>query len=83
MKDQKTPQMVKAAFAESGISISEWARANGFSQTLVYQILDGGRPCLRGQSHQIAVALGLKKGSINSLGELSDQLNPEFRKVNN
>lgn len=60
---------VKAAFDQAGISISEWARANGFSGSLVYQVLEGKRLCKRGQSHRIAVALGLKKGSSASLDE--------------
>lgn len=53
---------VKNLFLNSGISVSEWARVRGFSVGLVYQILDGKRRCERGQSHRIAVELGLKKG---------------------
>jgi gp16 family phage-associated protein len=49
----------RAIIQESGISISEWARANGFATGLVYQVLTGKRKCLRGQSFQIAFALGL------------------------
>ncbi len=51
----------KFLFDASGISISEWARVNNFSATLVYQVLDGKRKCMRGQSHQIAVTLGLNQ----------------------
>ena len=47
-------------FYEQGISIAEWAIAHQFSVALVYAVLDGKRKCLRGQSHQIAIALGLK-----------------------
>lgn len=60
---------VRTAFDQAGISISEWARANGFSGSLVYQVLEGKRLCKRGQSHRIAVALGLKKGSSATLEE--------------
>jgi len=35
---------------------------NGFSETLVHEVLTGRRPCKRGQSHNIAVALGMKAG---------------------
>lgn len=65
---------------DSGISVSEWARQNGFSASLVYQILEGNRRCIRGQSHQIAVALGLKQGSITSVFELNNQLNPNGKR---
>lgn len=71
---------VKAAFADNGISISEWARVNGFSASLVYQILEGTRPCIRGQSHKIAVALGIKAGQTASVLELTKQLNPHTAK---
>lgn len=64
----------KELFEKSGISISEWSRVNGFSAILVYQVLDGQRKCRRGQSHQIAVALGLKQGVVMGIDELSKQL---------
>lgn len=65
---------VRAVFEDSGISVAEWARAKGFSTSLVYQVLEGRRKCLRGQSHQIAVALGIKQGSIVSVQELIARL---------
>ena len=73
-----SPDFVKRArsyFEESGIPVAEWARARGFSSGLVYQVLDGKRKCVRGQSHQIAVALGLKDGSTMSVEQLSSCLN--------
>lgn len=65
---------VKLIFDESGVSVAEWARVNGFSSTLVYQVLDGKRKCLRGQSHQIAIALGIKKGISMDAEQLSQKL---------
>lgn len=47
-------------FEASGTSISEWARARGFSISLVQSVLAGKRACIRGESHAIAVALGMK-----------------------
>lgn len=47
-------------FQASGTSISDWARARGFSISLVQSVLAGKRACLRGESHAIAVALGIK-----------------------
>lgn len=70
----RNPEDVRAEIAESGISISEWARNNGFASGLVYAVLKGKRMCLRGQSHAIAVALGLKKGSPLDVRTLSERL---------
>lgn len=65
---------VRELFADTGISVAEWARVQGFSTGLVYQVLEGRRKCLRGQSHKIAVALGLKQGATMDLEELSRRL---------
>lgn len=65
---------VKQIFDESGVSVAEWARTNGFSSALVYQVLEGNRKCLRGQSHQIALALGIKKGTPMDVKQLSQKL---------
>jgi len=64
----------REAFDESGIPVAEWARAQGFSASLVYQVLDGKRKCLRGQCHRIAVALGFKEGPTHTLDELTARL---------
>lgn len=64
----KTREQVKSEFARKGVSISAWAKANDFDPKLVYEILNAtpARPCLRGQSHKIAVRLGLKEGVITN-----------------
>lgn len=61
---------VRREFNDSGVSVSAWARANNFSVPLVYGVLSGKRPGTRGQSHNIAVALGLKAGRIADVSEL-------------
>lgn len=63
---EKTTEQVKAEFLRKGVSIRGWALANDFNPTLVHEILSGrgNRTCARGQSHKIAVRLGLKKGVI-------------------
>lgn len=58
----RTEAEARAAFAESGTTIAVWARARGFSPELTRMVLLGKRKCLRGQSFQIAVALGIKPG---------------------
>lgn len=65
-KRLKTPDQVRAEFNRKGLTVVSWARANRANPNLVYDILRGAphRRCLRGQSHRIAVLLGLKEGEI-------------------
>jgi gp16 family phage-associated protein len=51
---------VREQFLASGISVASWSKERGFPDYLVRQILTGKRQAVRGKSHQIAVALGLK-----------------------
>jgi gp16 family phage-associated protein len=61
---------IRNDFRVSGISIAAWARSRGYSPQLVYQVLTGRNPCSRGQSHAIAVALGIKAGVAASVEDL-------------
>lgn len=66
----KTREQVRAEFANKGQSISAWAVKNKYSPSLVLAILNDNdqnpaRKCSRGDSHNIAVSLGLKQGEIN------------------
>lgn len=54
-----TEAKIKKRMRDEGVSISEWAISNGFKPSSVYAVLSG-RKCIRGQSHKIAVRLGLK-----------------------
>ncbi|MBT0888728.1 MULTISPECIES: DNA-binding protein [Acinetobacter] len=56
----KSIQQVREEFSANGISIAEWARDNHFSPDLVYRILKNNRVPKRGESHKIAVKLGIK-----------------------
>jgi gp16 family phage-associated protein len=51
---------VKREFEDAGISIREWAEANGYNPRTVYAVLGGALKCRHGISHDMAVALGLK-----------------------
>lgn len=62
----RTSEQVRALFNESGVPISDWARERGFSVVLKRMVIAGKRKCLRGQSHQIAVELGMKRGKLSS-----------------
>ena len=65
----KTRAQAKAELANLGQSITSWSLANGYPANLVFAILHDNPAspkykCLRGHSHNIAVALGLKQGQI-------------------
>ncbi len=66
MKKLRTPAEAKAWLDYQGISAAQWARENRFGQSLVREILAGRKRCLRGQSHNIAVLLGMKAGVLTS-----------------
>ena len=58
-KELLSPLSVKKAFESRGVSIYGWAQSNGFSPQLVYRVLNGESPCLRGQSREIGIRLGV------------------------
>lgn len=72
---QRTPQDVRREFEHKGISIAAWAAANGFSSNLVGEVLAGRKKGIRGQSHKIAVMLGLKSGEIVDAQDLATAIN--------
>lgn len=49
---------------EAGISVPEWAKANGFTTPTVKAVLYGHSKGLRGEAHRVAVALGMKDGLV-------------------
>ena len=55
----------KARLIAQGVSYAQWADDNGFARRLVYEVLNGRRACRRGESHRIAVALGLKQTAVD------------------
>ncbi len=65
----KTRKQVRAELAFSGRSVTDWAKEHGFNPSLALFILNDDeanpkRKCLRGESHNIAVSLGLKEGKV-------------------
>ena len=52
--------VVRARFEAEGISFADWARDHGFAYSTVKAVMTGKRQCRFGESHKIAVALGLK-----------------------
>lgn len=53
-------EIARRRFFIEGESVADWARERGFSLQLTYSVLNGRLRARRGQSHRIAVALGLK-----------------------
>jgi gp16 family phage-associated protein len=47
-------------FRAAGLTVTEWAKANGFRRDTAYKVIHGSVQAYRGESHAIAVALGLK-----------------------
>lgn len=62
----RTARQVRAEFTRKGVAIAQWARDNDLSPTVVYQLLDGTKKAVRGQSHRAAVLLGMKHGEIDT-----------------
>lgn len=58
--DPKTPDEVKADFLARGLTISGWARSNGYKPREVSLVLNGQVKGRYGKGHDIAVALGIK-----------------------
>lgn len=63
-KPIRTREEAKADLIRKGISISAWAKEHGVNRTLVHSVLAAARPCRFGQSHRVAVLLGIKEGEI-------------------
>lgn len=55
----KTPEQIRADWKTNKLTVSEWARRNGYSPRLVIRLLNGETRGLWGVSRQIAQKLGL------------------------
>jgi len=56
----KTAEQIKLEFQRKGLTFSDWAKENNFSTELVYRVLKMNKLPIRGESHKIAVKLGIK-----------------------
>ena len=59
-----TYQEIKDRFLREGLTIAAWARENNVNPRLASAILTEERACRSGQSHKIAVLMGIKEGVI-------------------
>ncbi len=55
-------QDVRDSFRRCGVTVTDWAKQNGFSPSVVYSVLSGRCHGHRGEAHRVAVALQLKQG---------------------
>lgn len=55
---------VEKKLSYMGLSLRGWAIHNRFNPSLVRSVVEGDVSCRFGQSHKIAVLLGLKDGEI-------------------
>ena len=59
-----TPEEARAKLDEQGLSIARWAVQNGLNPNTVSDLLNGRKKGVRGESHNAAVLLGLKRGKV-------------------
>lgn len=60
----KTIEEVKKEFDRKGMSFGAWAKERGIRPGVVYDLISGRQVGRRGQSHKVAVMLGLKEGEV-------------------
>ena len=60
----RTAEQAKAWLERQGKSVQEFARENSVDPATTYQILSGRKKGRRGESHKVAVLLGMKIGII-------------------
>ncbi|NCA71904.1 MAG: DNA-binding protein [Sphingobacteriia bacterium] len=56
----KSASEVRIEFRRAGVTIQEWAHANGYPPADVYALLSGRTRGHRGKAHEIAIRLGIK-----------------------
>lgn len=64
IKKLRTPAEARAWLQFQGITIAQWAREHNKHDSLVREVLAGNKKCHRGESHNIAVLLGIKDGVL-------------------
>jgi gp16 family phage-associated protein len=76
---EQIKKLGKAKLAEmraAGVSVSQWARENGFNRDVVNGVLYGRSACLHGTAHEVAVALGIKQGVVVKPGTYRPRAKP-------
>ena len=63
----RTREEAAAWLDSEGISVSEFARIHGLQRMTVVDLLRGKRIGRRGEAHNAAIALGMKRGTKRQL----------------
>jgi len=71
MASIRTAAQAKAWLEQQGKSVQEFARENSVDPNTTYQVLSGHKKGRRGESHKVAVLLGMKVGIVDT-GRLSN-----------
>jgi gp16 family phage-associated protein len=58
-----TGDEAKRKLREQGITLKKWAETNQFPYYMVSRVISGSMKANFGQAHDVAVKLGMKKGS--------------------
>ncbi|MFJ4143020.1 DNA-binding protein [Pseudomonas sp. NPDC089734] len=69
----RTAAQAKAWLDQQGKSVQEFARENNIDPATTYQVLAGRKKGRRGESHKVAVLLGMKVGVIPSQDSEKEQ----------
>lgn len=57
---KRTREEVKKWLSEQNITVSQWARENGYNNIDVYRVLNGQAKCLYGRGKEIARKLNIQ-----------------------
>lgn len=74
MASIRTAAQAKAWLEQQGKSVQEFARENSIDPNTTYQILSGRKKGMRGESHKVAVLLGMKNGLLPLSNNVPDTL---------
>lgn len=72
MSGIRTAAQAKAWLEQQGKSVQDFARDHGVDPSTTYQILSGHKKGRRGESHKVAVLLGMKVGVISSASAVTN-----------
>lgn len=74
MEPTRTAKEIKEELARKGLTIADLAREYGLRLSVVYGVLSGRFAGTRGESHRIAVVLGLKKGELPAVRQQENEV---------
>lgn len=79
--DKARAERARAAMDRMGVSRRALARALGVHPSIVYEVVRGRLPGVRGDAHKVAVALGLKDGEILPPGATAEEIIERLRRA--